>query len=380
MTGGRGLGVRRYGLAVAFVVLIPSALLGIGSGPVRASPPPVPLSYEPLARAVPEVAPLPPGPSRPGPGPGLYGGTMNNSTCDSRAMVAFLRDNPAKAAAWARVQGIRMADIPAYVAGLRPAVLRSQFAVTNHGFTAGEPTPVPFILPAGTAILIDSSGIPRTLCYCGNPLTPDAAVAALLNDCKKNVAEWHSGQVKYPGELPMKLDESATYAASVDVRDNPMPVGTVIPGPSPQIAPIGVRCVLNARLVPPADNSLDVDAKGWTERRFSPTGAVTWTWWVTAHAPDEHDLRLELEPAVATDGGVLPASDTSPYIVDLTTHVHVDANAFERGTYWWQKNWPVIVGIVGAIGAAVLGLLKWWSDLRDAVVGLRRRRERAAPK
>jgi uncharacterized protein DUF6777 len=377
VTGGRGLGVRRCGLAVAFIVLIPSVLLAIGPAPVRTDPPPVPLSYQPPVRAVPEVAPLPPGPSRPGPGPGLYGGTMNNSTCDSGAMVAFLRVNPDKAAAWARVQGISTADIPAYIAGLRPVALRAQFAVTNHGFTAGEPTPLPFILPAGTAILIDSSGIPRTLCYCGNPLTPDTAVAALLNDCKKNVAEWRPGQVKYPGDLPIKIDESATYAVSVDARNNPMPMGTVIPGPSPQIAPIAVHCVLNARLDPPADNSLDVDNKGWIERRFSPTGVVNWTWWVTARAPDDHDLQLKLEPALATDGGILPASDTSPYITTLTTHVHVDANTL---TYWWRESWEAILTILGAIGAAILGLLKWSSDLRDAIGKLRRGREDVAPK
>lgn len=159
----------------------------------------------------------------------------------------------------------------------------------------------------------------------------------------------------------MKINDSATYAASVDVRDHPMPVGTVIPGPSPQIAPTAARCVLNARLVPPADDSLGVDDKGWIERRFSPTGVVNWTWWVT-------------------DGGGLPADDTSPYIVGLTSHVHVGADAFERGIYWRQKNWVVIVGIVGAIGAAILGLVRWSSDLRDAIGKPRKRREGAAPK
>jgi hypothetical protein len=58
----------------------------------------------------------------------------------------------------------------------------------------------------------------------------------------------------------------------------------------------------------------------------------------------------------------------------------VDANAFERGTYWWRENWPVIITIFGAIGAAILGLLKWSSDLRDAIGKLRRGREDAAPK
>jgi hypothetical protein len=32
--------------------------------------------------------------------PGLYGGTLNNASCDRNQMIAFLRQNPAKAAAW----------------------------------------------------------------------------------------------------------------------------------------------------------------------------------------------------------------------------------------------------------------------------------------
>jgi tRNA A-37 threonylcarbamoyl transferase component Bud32 len=107
---------------------------------------------------------------------GLYGGSLNNAVCDPNAMVAFLRQHPDKADAWAGVEGIKRADIPAYVAELTPMILRSDTAVTNHGFADGIATTVNSVLQAGTAVLVDKYGVPRVRCYCGNPLTPAVAV------------------------------------------------------------------------------------------------------------------------------------------------------------------------------------------------------------
>jgi hypothetical protein len=87
-------------------------------------------------------------------------------------MVAFLQAHPDKAAAWASVQGITPNDIPGYVAELTPMILRSDTAVTNHGFANGDATTVHSVLQAGTAVLVDRFGLPRSRCYCGNPLTP----------------------------------------------------------------------------------------------------------------------------------------------------------------------------------------------------------------
>jgi len=103
--------------------------------------------------------------------PGLYGGTRSKASCNPQQMVSFLRANPDKAAAWSTVLGIRPADISAYVAGLTPAVLRSDTAVTNHGYDHGHVTRIPAILEAGTAVLVDRYGQPVTKCFCGNPLT-----------------------------------------------------------------------------------------------------------------------------------------------------------------------------------------------------------------
>jgi hypothetical protein len=103
---------------------------------------------------------------------GLYGGTLNISSCDRDKMVSFLQANPDKAAAWASVQGITAKDIPEYIAELTPVILRSDTAVTNHGFANGSATTIHSVLQAGTAVLVDRFGVPRSRCYCGNPLTP----------------------------------------------------------------------------------------------------------------------------------------------------------------------------------------------------------------
>jgi hypothetical protein len=93
------------------------------------------------------------------------------AACDPKQMVTFLQQHPDKAAAWSAVLGIRPDAIPDYVGGLTPVILRSDTYVTNHGFNAGRPTTIPAVLQAGTAVLVDSKGVPVTKCYCGNPLT-----------------------------------------------------------------------------------------------------------------------------------------------------------------------------------------------------------------
>jgi hypothetical protein len=103
---------------------------------------------------------------------GLYGGSLNEQVCDRDTLVEFLAENPEEGAAWAEVLGISMADIPDYVAGLTPVLLRSDTLVTNHGFVDGHATSFVAVLEAGTAVLVDDRGVPVTKCYCGNPLTP----------------------------------------------------------------------------------------------------------------------------------------------------------------------------------------------------------------
>lgn len=126
----------------------------------------------PVGTDVPTSAP--PGTGRPVSGElsGLYGGTLNDARCDPQRMIEFLRSSPEKAVAWAGVQGIAVTDIPRYVAELTSVILRSDVAVTNHGFRDGVATARNSVLQAGTAVLVDRFGVPRARCLCGNPLTP----------------------------------------------------------------------------------------------------------------------------------------------------------------------------------------------------------------
>jgi pyruvate/2-oxoglutarate dehydrogenase complex dihydrolipoamide acyltransferase (E2) component len=125
----------------------------------------------------------PPKAVRPGPAtfkgslPGLYGGTRNTTTCDASQLVTYLRDSPDKAAAWAGALGLQTTEIRTYVSGLTAVLLRTDTRVTNHGFVDGRANPIPALLQAGTAVLVDKYGTPVVKCYCGNPLTAAVPLA-----------------------------------------------------------------------------------------------------------------------------------------------------------------------------------------------------------
>jgi hypothetical protein len=61
---------------------------------------------------------------------------------------------------------------------LTPVLLRSDTRVTNHGYAGGRATPHQSVLQAGTAVLVDSFGVPRVRCACGNPLAPPAPTSS----------------------------------------------------------------------------------------------------------------------------------------------------------------------------------------------------------
>lgn len=108
--------------------------------------------------------------------PGLYGGTRDNASCDAGRLVEFLAANPAKAQAWAGVHGIAPAQISTFVATLTPVVLTRDTRVTNHGFVGTRANALQSVLQAGTAVLVDATGVPRVKCGCGNPLLPPVPV------------------------------------------------------------------------------------------------------------------------------------------------------------------------------------------------------------
>ncbi|WP_330333813.1 hypothetical protein OHS33_31530 [Streptomyces sp. NBC_00536] len=135
-----------------------------------------------------ESAPLqPPLPNATGEGirtvggatPGLYGGTQRLGSCDVERQVGHLTSDDAKAKAFAEASGIERPKIPEFLRGLTPMVLRADTRVTGHGFKDGRATGFQSVLQAGTAVLVDSHGMPRVRCACGNPLqSPRAANGA----------------------------------------------------------------------------------------------------------------------------------------------------------------------------------------------------------
>lgn len=104
--------------------------------------------------------------------PGLYGGTNQLSVCDKDQLISFLEGNADKAAAWAKVQGIDVSEIRDYVGALTDVILQVDTRVTNHGFKGGAANPINSVLQAGTAVLVDTFGVPVVRCKCGNPLKP----------------------------------------------------------------------------------------------------------------------------------------------------------------------------------------------------------------
>jgi hypothetical protein len=133
-----------------------------GSRPPFMPPSGAPAEPQPLAPAIANLAVS-------GDTPGLYGGTENN-TCDVSAIAAYLEKEPAKAAAWRSALGLLPGQTESFLRSLTPLTLRTDTAVTNHGFEDGQETPFQAVLQAGTAVLVDAKGLPRVRCYCGNPL------------------------------------------------------------------------------------------------------------------------------------------------------------------------------------------------------------------
>lgn len=104
--------------------------------------------------------------------PAVYGGSRDTQVCDVETLVSFLTDpaNEAKATAWADALDIEVSEIESYIGGLTSVRVRWDTRVTNHGFNDGEATPFQSLLQAGTAVMVDDTGVPRVKCNCGNPL------------------------------------------------------------------------------------------------------------------------------------------------------------------------------------------------------------------
>ncbi|MEW1612799.1 MULTISPECIES: DUF6777 domain-containing protein [unclassified Streptomyces] len=151
------------------ILLLPSAEPGPGPftrSTVRAAPSPSP-TRSPLdgggsaTRTVHRVS---------GAVPGLYGGVRSEAACDVGQQARLLTADQDKGRAFARAAGVEAVQIPGYLRSLTPVVLRADTQVTDHSYGAGAATAFQAVLQAGTAVLVDSRGLPRVRCAGGNPL------------------------------------------------------------------------------------------------------------------------------------------------------------------------------------------------------------------
>lgn len=122
-----------------------------------------------------------------GTSPRVYAGAAGQQPCDKRAIWDDLRSNDQARAAWAGVLGINQSQVEAYINGSAAVILRSDTRVTNHTLSGGRANPFQYVLQAGTAVLVDNTGLPRVRCACGNPLTPPVAVSGTV---RYNGTQW----------------------------------------------------------------------------------------------------------------------------------------------------------------------------------------------
>ena len=160
----------------------------------------------------------------------LYGGSGSLSACDPAPIADFLQAHPDKAAAWAQVRGIAATDIASYLGTLTPVVLLHDTLVTNHGFANGVATPRVSVLQAGTAILLDPTGVPVVRCACGNPLSAPPTISLPSADVQGS--RWDAYDPN--GTIVVTAGQAGTALIAVDV-DSGQDI-TLTVGPTPTVA------------------------------------------------------------------------------------------------------------------------------------------------
>lgn len=185
----------RFGLAfVLFVTGVIVFLVGRGGGSpaaageifLQGSDVPGTATFTPSIAAPPPAQKAPNATESPQPGQGiattrgdkegLYAAQRDVPSCNAAALITYLEGNQDRARPWAAALGINAADVRAYVNTLTPVLLRTDTRVTDFGFADGRAVPRQSILQAGTAVLIDRTGVPRVRCASGNPLGEPRAV------------------------------------------------------------------------------------------------------------------------------------------------------------------------------------------------------------
>ena len=115
-------------------------------------------------------------------GASVSGGTVTQSPrCVASKLKSQLAARPDVARAWAQIVGVDVSGISSYLDTLRPQLITAPLQVTNHDYESGQPRELQSILDVGTAVLVDSQGIPRVRCACGNPLKPAKSKASEIS-------------------------------------------------------------------------------------------------------------------------------------------------------------------------------------------------------
>ncbi|MEV0927192.1 DUF6777 domain-containing protein [Streptomyces spongiicola] len=117
-----------------------------------------------------------------GSAPGLYGGTRSVASCDVEQQIRLLVADQGKAQAFTEGVGVGQHDMPGFLRGLTPVVLRADARVTNHGYRDGIAQRHQVVLQAGTAVLVDEHGAPRVRCASGSPLASPVVTAGPVNE------------------------------------------------------------------------------------------------------------------------------------------------------------------------------------------------------
>ncbi len=210
------------------------------------------------------------------------------------------------------------------------------------------------------------------------PADPPNSLEQFQRNCEEGVEEWRAGQVDFPVELAVDLNETISYNAAVDVREEALPPEEVIDTDSGSASQEGVsvKCTVAARLTAVGDalaigEQANETVGGWMLQDFTPSGLLEWSWTVSAVQPVDQDLLLELRPAIVSDAETGDLAYAAKNQAGFTTHVHVEATVFQNAGYWFETNWPPLVAISLALGTGVVSVIGWVAKVKKEAAALK---------
>lgn len=231
----------------------------------------------------------------PGSTPGLYAGTRSTASCDVGEQIRFLAADPAREKAFARAAGVARSEVPGFLRGLTPVLLSADTRVGNHGFRAGAATSFQSVLQAGTAVMVDSHGLPRVRCACGNPLSRPAG----LRDAAADRGERWAG---YDPERIVVVEPTARPVSDLMIVD--VEHGTWIQRPSGDEG-AGDR---TPAVPPPYDPGADL-TEPLPDASPKPSAPAPSRSPSPGHCPTPDAPTPPGEPAAVTEGTGEPAGD-----------------------------------------------------------------------